>query len=106
MSGGRYIATLLFFQTNLYSTTGGTGPACEAYHKRLAILMAAKRKDSYPAIILNRSYQNKGQIHCPQKHCDGHHIRGFRKKSTKYTATPTSLLSFELIPEMKTYECL
>ena len=35
----------------VYSTTGGTGPSCEAYHKRLALLMAAKRKDSYSAII-------------------------------------------------------
>ena len=86
----------------VYSTTGGTGPACEAYHKRLAILMAAKRKDSYPAIIDH--IRTKVRFTVLKSIVMG--IRGFRKKSTKYTATPTSLLSFELIPEMKTYECL
>ena len=86
----------------VYSTTGGTGPACEAYHKRLAILMAAKRKDSYPAIIDH--IRTKVRFTVLKSIVMG--IRGFRKKSTKYKATPTSLLSFELIPEMKTYECL
>ena len=86
----------------VYSTTGGTGPACEAYHKRLAILMAAKRKDSYPAIIDH--IRTEVRFTVLKSIVMG--IRGFRKKSTKYTATPTSLLSFELIPEMKTYECL
>ena len=56
----------------VYSTTDGIGPACEAYHKRLAILMAGGSKKKRQLPCYNRSYQNKGQIHCPQKHCDGH----------------------------------
>ena len=42
---------------------------------------------------------------------DYHYIKpklctSFKAHEVKYTARPTSLLSFELIPEMKTYECL
>ena len=86
----------------VYFTTGGTGPACEAYQKMLALLMAAKIKDSYPAVI----YHIRTKIRFTVLESIVMGSRGFRKMSTKYTATPTSLLSFKHIPEMKTYECL
>ena len=86
----------------VYSTTGGTGPACEAYHKRLALLLASKRRDSY-ASVLNH-IRTKVRFTLLKSIVMG--IRGVRKKSTKYRTTPTSLLSFELIPEMKSYECI
>ena len=71
----------------VYSTTGGTGPACEAFHKRLVLLLASKRRDSYASVLNNirtkvrftllksiaseeseRSQQNTGlhqQVCCP-----------------------------------------
>ena len=86
----------------VYSTTGGTGPDCEAYYKRLALLLASMRRDSY-ASVLNH-IRTKVRFILLNSIVMG--IRGVRKKSTKYRTTPTSLLSFELIPEMKSYECI
>ena len=35
----------------VYYTTGGTGPACEEYHKRLPPLLASKKRDSYASVL-------------------------------------------------------
>ena len=68
----------------------------------LALLLASKRRDSY-ASVLNH-IRTKVRFTLLKSIVMG--IRGVRKKSTKYRTTPTSLLSFELIPEMKSYECI
>ncbi len=35
----------------VYSTTGGVGNLCETHHKRVASLIAEKRKEDYPSVI-------------------------------------------------------
>ena len=67
------------------STTGGTGPACEAYHKRLALLLASKRRDSYASV-----HKNQSQVYLAKKYSDGYQrsqkevdkIQDYTNKST------------------------
>ncbi|MCP4456567.1 MAG: hypothetical protein GY816_00845 [Cytophagales bacterium] len=83
----------------VYSTTGGVGHLCETHHKRVARLIADKRKEDYPYII--RYIRTKLRFVLLRSVLMS--LRGTRGKA--YTeCVKLSDVSFGLIPEMSCYE--
>ena len=81
------------FTPIVMSTSGGVGHEADRHHKRIASLIAEKRRESY-ADVLN--YIRTRLRFCLLKSVLIA-IRGFRGKRFKENTTPISSLSFNLI---------
>ena len=86
----------------VFSTAGGTAPECDRFHKRVAELIAHKRKENYSHVI---SYvRTKVRFALLKSVLIAiHGIRGRNYKNR--TSYPISDISFGLIPTEETYEC-
>ena len=88
------------FTPLIFSTTGGMGPECTLYHKRLAELISTKRGDSYSDVV---NYI-RTRIRFSLLRSILVAIRGERGKRRKLQCTEVSDLSLNLIPERSSYE--
>ena len=84
----------------VYSTTGGVGHLCETHHKRLARLIAEKRKEDYPSVI--RYIRTKVRFVLLRSTLMS--LRGTRGKAYTNEHRKLSDISFGLIPESNYYE--
>ena len=84
----------------VYSTFGGTAPQCSAHHKRLAQLLALKRKEKYEDIInVIRIKIRFALLKSVLTSLRG--VRGIQKPSK---GLPISAIDFGLIPSERHYE--
>ena len=81
------------FTPIVLSTFGGMGLEAERFHKRIAQLIAAKRKDDYPSVI---NYIRTRLRFCLLKSVLVS-LRGVRGKSSAEKISPISTLSFNMI---------
>ena len=87
------------FTPLIFSTTGGMGPECARFHKRVAELISSKRGESYSDVInLIRT-----RIRFSILKSTLVALRGERGKRQKYVA-PFAEISMNLIPERAHYE--
>ena len=84
----------------VYSTFGGTAPQCSSHHKRVAQLMAHKRKEKYEDII--NFIRIKVRFALLKSVLMS--IRGVRGKQKMDRHIPVSTIDFGLIPNMDHYE--
>ena len=75
------------------STFGGMGVEADRYHKRIAELIALKRKDDYSSVI---NYIRTRLRFCLLKSVLVS-LRGVRGKSTAERISPIAALSFNMI---------
>ena len=87
------------FSPLIFSTTGGMGPECTKYHKRIAELISAKRGEQYSDIINHI----RTRIRFSLLKCTLVAIRGERGRR-RLSHVPISDLSLNIIPERPTYE--
>ena len=87
------------FSPLVFSTTGGMGPECTRFHKRLAELISAKRGESY-ADTMNY-IRTRLRISLLKSTLIA--VRGERGKGRRNN-TSLQDVSFNLIPERETYE--
>ena len=88
------------FTPLIFSTTGGMGPECSIYHKRLAELISMKRGDTYSDVV---NYI-RTRIRFSLLRSILVAIRGERGKRRKVQYEEVSDLSLNLIPEQSSYE--
>ena len=88
------------FTPLVFSTTGGMGPECTKYHKRIAELLSAKRGENY-SDVMNFI---RTRIRFALLRCTLVAIRGERGKRRRTFDVPISDLSLNLIAERDTYE--
>ena len=82
------------FTPVVFSTFGGMGKEAEIFHKRLALLISMKRKESYASVV---NYIRTRLRFCLLKSVLTS-IRGIRGRSdTRENISPISTLSFNLI---------
>lgn len=81
------------FTPLVMTTTGGMGIEAQNFHKRLALLIANKRKEAYSDVIL----YIRTKIRFAILKCTLIAIRGIRNKTHKSETTPISNVSFNLI---------
>ena len=82
----------------VYTTSGGMGPQCSAVHKRLANLIADRRNEKYVDVISHL----RTRLRFALLRSILTAVRGNRGK--KMYEHDLSNLSFNLIPQMSTYE--
>ena len=86
------------FTPLVFSTTGGMGPECSKYHKRLGELIATKRNETYSTVM--------NHIRTKLRFCLLRSsliaIRGERGRARR--RQEMSEVDFNLIPEMRNYE--
>ena len=81
------------FTPVVFSTVGGMGPEAERFHKRLAVLIAEKRNETYSHVV---NYIRTRLRFCLLKSIlTG--LRGVRGRKQKELIAPVSSLSFNLI---------
>ena len=88
------------FSPLIFSTTGGMGPECTRYHRRVAELIAAKRGEEYSDIM--NFIRTKLRI--ALLNCTLVAIRGERGRGKKAPNAPIADLSLNIIPEFSSYE--
>ena len=88
------------FTPLIFSTTGGMGPECTKYHKRVAELTSVKRGESYSDVM---NYI-RTRIRFSLLKCTLIAVRGERGQRRREDDTSISDLSLNLIPEHATYE--
>ena len=88
------------FSPLIFSTTGGMGPECTKYHKRIAELISNKRGESYPDTM---NYL-RTRLRFALLKSTLIAVRGERGRRRRTVDTPVSDLSLNLIPERSTYE--
>ncbi len=86
----------------VFTTSGGTAPECDRFHKKLAEIIATKRKETYPSVV---SYiRTKVRFALLKAVLIAiHGIRGRPDRTHQYT--PIADLAFGLIPSEGDYEC-
>ena len=88
------------FTPLIYSTHGGMAGKATAFHKRLAKLIAEKKKERYSDVMncmrTKLSFTMLKSVLLS--------VRGSKGKPSKHAETPLSYVSYNLIPEMKSYE--
>ena len=81
------------FTPVVFSTVGGMGPEAERFHKRLAVLIAEKRNETYSHVV---NYIRTRLRFCLLKSIlTG--LRGVRGRKQRELIAPVSSLSFNLI---------
>ena len=88
------------FSPLIFSTTGGMGPECTRYHRRVAELIAAKRGEEYSDTM--NFIRTKLRI--ALLNCTLVAIRGERGRGKKAPNAPIADLSLNIIPEFSSYE--
>ena len=88
------------FSPLIFSTTGGMGPECTRYHRRVAKLIAAKRGEEYSDTI---NYI-RTKLRIALLNCTLVALRGERGRGNKTPNAPISDLSLNIIPERSSYE--
>ena len=84
----------------VFSTTGGVGELCERHHRRIAELIAQKRKERYADVM--RYMRTKLRFVLLKSVLMS--LRGTRGSKKYSAACPVSEISFGLIPDERTYE--
>ena len=82
------------FTPLIFSTTGGMGPECDKYHKRVAELIARRRNEDYPDVI---NYMRTRLNFCLLR-CIIIAVRGERRKRRR-AGTDMEDISFNLVPQ-------
>ena len=85
----------------VFSTSGGAGPECNSYHRRVASLLSEKRREQYSSVI--NYIRTKIRFSLLKSVLMG--IRGVRDRKPAQNLTPICAIPFGLIPEMDGYEC-
>ena len=88
------------FSPLIFSTTGGMGPECTKYHKRIAELISNKRGESYSDVM---NYL-RTRIRFALLRSTLIAVRGERGRRRRMNDMPVSDLSLNLVPEQNTYE--
>ena len=84
----------------VFTTTGGMAPEAKRFIKRLAAMISAKTKEDYSQVISN--IRTRLSMDIMRSVLVG--VRGVRGKAKKAWTAPLSSVSFNLIPEEKSYE--
>ena len=84
----------------VFTTTGGMAPEARRFIRRLAALTAAKTKEDYSQVMCN--IRTRLSIDIMRSVLVA--VRGVRGKGKKAWTAPISSVSFNLIPEEKSYE--
>ena len=88
------------FTPLVLTTTGGMGPECTKFFKRVAELIATKRGEEYPDVV--NYVRTKVRVALLKSVLIA--IRGERGKSRSRENVPISDLSLNMVPERQTYE--
>ena len=88
------------FTPLVFSTTGGMGPECTKFHKRVAGLISKKTKEDYSKVMSHL----RTRLRFTLLKSILISIRGERGKKRKNGAANITELSFDTIPDMPTYE--
>ena len=88
------------FTPLIFSTTGGMGPECARYHKRIAELIAVKRGEEYSHVVNHV----RTRIRFALLKSVLIAIRGERGRGRREKEAPMEDLSLNLIPERSSYE--
>ena len=88
------------FSPLIFSTTGGMGPECTKYHKRIAELLSNKRGESYSDVM---NYL-RTRIRFALLRSTLIAVRGERGRRRRMNDMPVSDLSLNLVPEQNSYE--
>ena len=88
------------FTPLIFSTTGGMGPECARYHKRIAELLAHKRGEEYSHVVNHV----RTRIRFALLKSVLIAIRGERGRGRKEKEAQMEDLSLNLIPERSAYE--
>lgn len=88
------------FSPLIFTTTGGMGPECTKYHKRVAELISNKRGESY-ADVMNYI---RTRIRFALLRSTLIAVRGERGRRRRVEGSPISDLSLNLVPEQNSYE--
>ena len=89
------------FTPLIYSTHGGMSPQTTAFHKRLASLIANKTQERYADVV----NVMRTKICFSMLSTVLISLRGERGKKKHTRETPLSCVSFNMVPEMNSYEC-
>ena len=88
------------FSPLTFSTTGGMGPECTRFHKRVAELIAAKRGEQYSDVL--NHIRTKIRFSLLKSVLVA--VRGVRGKGSRENDVPMTDLSLNLIPARPGYE--
>ena len=88
------------FSPLIFTTTGGMGPECTKYHKRVAELISNKRGESY-ADVMNYI---RTRLRFALLRSTLIAVRGERGRRRRMDVTSVSDLSLNLVPEQGSYE--
>ena len=88
------------FTPLIFSTTGGMGAECNKFHKRVAELISLKRNESYSHVM--NFIRTKIRFSLLKTILVA--VRGVRGKSRKTNGYQISDVSFNIIPDMPSYE--
>ena len=88
------------FTPLVFSTTGGMGPECTKFHKRVAGLISKKTKEDYSKVMSHL----RTRLRFTLLKSVLISIRGERGMRRKNGAVNVTELSFDTIPDMPTYE--
>ena len=88
------------FTPLIFSTTGGMGPECERYHKRVAELISKKRNEEYSDVVSHIRTRLRFALLKSVLIA----IRGERGRGRKSREVPMEDLSLNLVPDRATYE--
>ena len=88
------------FTPLIFSTTGGMGPECARYHKRVAELIANKRGELYSDVVSHM----RTRIRFALLKSILIAIRGERGRRRNVREAPMADLSLNLIPDRPSYE--
>ena len=88
------------FTPLIFSTTGGMGPECARYHKRVAELIANKRGELYSDVVSHM----RTRIRFALLKSILIAIRGERGRRRNVREAPMADLSLNLIPDRPLYE--
>ena len=84
----------------VFTTTGGMAPEAKRFIRRLAVLIATKTNEDYSQMMCNIRTRLSMDIMKSVLVA----VRGVHGKEKKAWTTPISNVSFNLIPEEKSYE--
>ena len=84
----------------VFTTTGGMAPEAKRFIRRLAVLIATKTNEEYSQVMCNIRTRLSMDIMRSVLVA----VRGVRGKAKKAWTAPISNVSFNLIPEERSYE--
>ena len=88
------------FTPLVFSTSGGMAPECAKFHKKLAELISNKTKEDYSHVMNHLRTRLRFALLKSTLVA----LRGERGKSRKQSGIPVSELSFNMVPDLPSYE--